>query len=384
MLFRRGFLKRLSMGVPLALALPAQAQNLLSNSMEESNYPSPMQKAGKTIGLAILGLGKYGTEQIMPNIKDCKHVRLTGLISGDKEKAERLADQYGVEKKNIYNYSNMAQIANNPDIDAVYIITPNGTHKDFALKVAEAKKHVLVEKPMATTVADCQAMISACQKAGVKLMVGYRCHFEPFNLAAMEAVGKGKIGDVRMFTSEHGRQVKPNEEKADKWRVDKKLAGGGSLMDIGIYALQAACYMTGEEPAWVTATFNKTSDPRFTEVEDICAFTLHFPSGVVGQCISGYSFQEVKRFRVFGAKAWLDLDPATDYYEHKLVIGYEDREEKPNILEGNQFAAQMDHFAQAILEGKNIRTGGDMGLRDVKIMLAIYESARKNGARVDV
>ena len=329
------------------------------------------------IGLVIVGLGKYATQQIIPNIIDTQHVRLAGLVSGDRAKAEKYAAQYGVDKKGIYSYDTMGDMARNPEIDAVYIITPNSLHAPLALKAASAGKHVLTEKPMATTVADCEQMIAACQKAGVKLMIGYRSHFEPFNMAAMDMIKKGKLGDIRTITSEHGRQVKPDTHKEDSWRVKKDLAGGGSLMDIGIYALQAACYLTGEEPTSVLATQNQTKDPLFAEVEDIITFALHFPSGVVAQCVSCYSFEEVKRYRVFGSKAYLDLDPATDYDKHKMLIGFEDHIEEPVLKEGNQFAAQLDHFAQALLQNKPIETPGEMGLRDVRLMMAIYQSAKE-------
>ena len=334
------------------------------------------------IGLAIVGLGKYATEQIIPNIKYSQHVRLAGLVSADRPKAERLAAEHGLSPKAIYTYETMGEMAQNPDIDAVYILTPNGLHAHHAAQAAAAGKHVLTEKPMATTVAECEQMMADCQKAGVKLMVGYRSHFEPFNQAAMATIKEGKLGQIRVITSEHGRQVWPAQPH-DSWRVNKALAGGGSLMDIGIYGLQAACYLTGEVPNRVMATQNQTTDPRFAEVEDVIAFTLHFPSGAVAQCVSGYSFEEVKRYRVFGSEGYLDLDPATDYDKHKLLLGFAKHTEEPALKEGNQFAAQLDHFAEAILFNKPIVTDGQMGLRDVKLMLAIYQSAAE-GRLVEV
>ena len=230
------------------------------------------------IGLAIVGLGKYATEQIIPNINHTRHVRLAGLVSGDRMKAEKFANQYGVDKKAIYTYDTMGEMAKNADIDAVYIITPNSLHVPLGIKAAEAGKHVLTEKPMGINVAECEQLIAACRKAGIKLMVGYRSHFEPFNLAAIDMIKKGKIGDIRVITSEHGRQVKPDTDKNDAWRVKKDLAGGGALMDIGIYALQAACYLTGEEPTQVLATQNNPStDTRRNTMRNTRTSTFTVP-----------------------------------------------------------------------------------------------------------
>jgi predicted dehydrogenase len=220
-------------------------------------------------------------------------------------------------------------------------------------------------------------MIAACNKAGKKLMVAYRAQFEPFNLAAIERIRKGELGKLRQITADHGRAVKPAENKADVWRVQKKLAGGGSLMDIGIYSLNAARYLTGEEPVEVTALESTDrSDPRFAEVEDNIHFTLRFPSGVLATCTSSYSIAEVKRYRVFGDQAWLDLDPATDYYQHTLTVGDKDGEQEPKIKEGNQFAAELDHMAECVLKDQTPRTPGEEGLRDIRIITAIYEAAR--------
>jgi predicted dehydrogenase len=237
---------------------------------------------------------------------------------------------------------------------------------------------------MANTPEDCQKMIDACQKAGKKLMVAYRAQYEPFNLEAIARIRKGELGKLLQITADHGRSVDPTGDKADSWRVQKKLAGGGSLMDIGIYSLNATRYLTGEEPVEVTAIESTDkNDPRFKEVEDRIHFTLRFPSGVLATCTSSYSIQEVKRYRVFGDKAWLDLDPATDYKEHNLKIGDKDGERKPNVDEGNQFAAELDHMAECVLNNTTPKTPGEEGLRDIRLIQAIYEAAR-TGKRVKV
>ncbi|MDU0371412.1 Gfo/Idh/MocA family protein [Hymenobacter endophyticus] len=338
----------------------------------------------KKLGFAIVGLGKFAQEQMMPAFKDCKHARITALVSGSPDKAKKLATEYGVDTKNIYSYDNFDSIKDNPAVDVVYIVLPVGMHAEYTVRAAKAGKHVLTEKPMANTPEDCQKMIDACKKANVKLMVAYRAQYEPFNLEAIARIRKGELGKVMQITADHGRIVDPTGDKADTWRVQKKLAGGGSLMDLGIYSLNATRYLTGEEPVEVTALeMSDKADPRFKEVEDRIHFTLRFPSGILATCTSSYSTEGVKRYRVFGDKAWLDLDPATDYYEHKMVIGDKDGQQQPKIKEGNQFAAELDHMAECVLQNKTPKTPGEEGLKDVRLIMAIYEAAR-TGKKVKV
>ncbi|AIZ64887.1 glucose-fructose oxidoreductase [Hymenobacter sp. DG25B] len=354
-----------------------------------ASAPSPLDDAmqyddQKKVGFAIVGLGKFATQQMMPAFKECKHARITALVSGTPDKAKKLARQYGVEAKNVYSYENFDSIKDNPEVDVVYIVLPVGLHAEYTIRAAKAGKHVLTEKPMATSPEDCQKMIDACQEGGKKLMVAYRAQYEPFNLDAIARIRKGELGKLLQITADHGRSVDPTGDKADSWRVQKKLAGGGSLMDIGIYSLNATRYLTGEEPVEVTAIESTDkNDPRFQEVEDRIHFTLRFPSGVLATCTSSYSIQEVKRYRVFGEKAWLDLDPATDYNDHNLKIGDKDGERKPNIDEGNQFAAELDHMAECVLNNTTPKTPGEEGLRDIRLIQAIYEAAR-TGKRVKV
>ncbi|WBO85321.1 Gfo/Idh/MocA family oxidoreductase [Hymenobacter yonginensis] len=374
---RRQFLRQ--------FGLTAAATAVAGPTAALATSPSAMQYDDQQkLGFAIVGLGKFAQQQMMPAFKECKHARITALVSGSPDKARKLAREYGVEEKNVYSYDNFDSIKDNPAVDVVYIVLPPGLHTEYTIRAAKAGKHVLCEKPMATSVADCQKMIEACEKAGKKLMIAYRAQFEPFNLDAIARIKKGELGKLRQITADHGRSVKPTEEPAEAWRVQKKLAGGGSLMDIGIYSLNATRYLTGEEPVEVTAQeFSDKSDPRFKEVEDTIHFTLRFPSGVLASCTSSYSIQEVKRFRAFGDKAWLDLDPATDYYEHHMTIGDKDGKRQPKIKEGNQFAAELDHMAECVLQNKTPKTPGEEGLKDIRLVMAIYEAAR-TGKRVKV
>ncbi|MET4107047.1 Gfo/Idh/MocA family oxidoreductase [Hymenobacter sp. UYP22] len=376
---RRRFLRQAGLGAALAaVAGPAAA-------LPFSEPTSAMQNDNqKKLGFAIVGLGKFATEQMMPAFKDCKHARITALVSGSPDKAKKLAAEYGVDAKNIYSYDNFDSIKDNPAVDVVYIVLPVGMHAEYTVRAAKAGKHVLTEKPMANTPEDCQKMIDACKKANVKLMVAYRAQYEPFNLDAIARIRKGELGKVMQITADHGRIVDPTGDKADTWRVQKKLAGGGSLMDLGIYSLNATRYLTGEEPVEVTALeMSDKADPRFKEVEDRIHFTLRFPSGILATCTSSYSIEGVKRYRVFGDKAWLDLDPATDYYEHKMTIGDKDGQQQPKIKEGNQFAAELDHMAECVMQNKTPKTPGEEGLKDIRLIMAIYEAAR-TGKKVKV
>lgn len=338
----------------------------------------PPMPPEKKLGWAIVGLGKFATQQLIPSFGECKRSKLVALVSGDRGKAERIARQYGVNPKNIYNYQNYDTIRNNPEVDVIYIVLPNGMHAEYTIRGAQAGKHIMCEKPMANTVEECQAMIDACRKAGRKLMIAYRAQYEPYNLAAI-AIARGpqkQLGKLKAIVADHGRILDPSDP-ADRWRMDKKLAGGGSLVDIGIYSLQAARYITGEEPVEISAMMYSTpNDPRFREVEENVNFILRFPSGVLANCTSSYGYSDVKRYRVFGADGYLELDPATDYYEHRLKIGLKDKTEERQIQEKNQFALEIDHLSECVMQNKTTQTPGEEGLQDVKLMRLIYEAAR--------
>jgi len=368
---RRNFLKKLGYGTALAGLAPLEAATAGFTINETKTM------AEKKLGWAIVGLGKFATQQIIPAFPNCKKSKLVALVSGSPEKARKIADENGVDPKNIYNYQNFDTIKNNPEVDVVYIILPNSMHAEYTVRASKAGKHVMSEKPMATSVEDCEKMIAACKKAGKKLMIAYRAQYEPFNLKSIEMIRNGKIGKLRFLTSDHGRLLKP-EQPEDKWRADKQLAGGGSLMDIGIYSLNAMRYLTGEEPVEINAMIHSDpQDPRFKEVEETVAFQLRFPSGILANCSSSYGYEGVKRFQAFGSKGSLILDPATDYYEHNLELKLEDGTQDVKIKEGNQFAAEIDHLSECIMENKTPKTPGEEGLRDVKYMMAIYEAARK-------
>ncbi|WP_232492335.1 Gfo/Idh/MocA family protein [Novosphingobium kaempferiae] len=328
--------------------------------------------APRKIGYAVVGLGYYATRQIMPNFAGCEHSSLVALVSGTPAKLDQYGAEYGIPKTHRYSYADFDRIRDNPDIDAVYIVLPNSLHAEYTVRAAQAGKHVMCEKPMATSVAECETMIAACRKAGKKLMIGYRSRFEPYNRLAIELARGGHVGPTRLITAEHGFPIQPGQ-----WRLDKPLSGGGSMMDIGIYSLNAARYLTGEEPVEVSAIESTDrSDPRFRTVEDRITFALRFPSGIEANCISSYSSAH-NGYRVIGTEGWIGMEPATPYTGQTMMIRKGNKTE-PRVLPApakNQFAGQLDHLAECVLNGTTPIVAGEEGLADLRVIEAIYRSA---------
>jgi predicted dehydrogenase len=368
-----------------AAGVAASAGALGASGCERGERPARDRQAlaptgGRKLGWAVVGLGKFATEQVLPAFAACARSRLAALVSGSPDKARAVGARYGLGPRAVYDYAGFDRLRDDPAVDVVYVVLPNALHAEYVARAARAGKHVMCEKPMATTVADAEAMVGACRAAGRRLMVAYRAQFEPHNRAAIAAARAGEIGAIKAVVADHGRPLDPNDP-ADRWRMKRDLAGGGSLVDVGIYGLQAARYVTGEEPVEVTATVASTpGDPRFAEVEEHAAFTLRFPSGAVAACTSSYGYAQVKRYRVFGDKGYLDLDPATAYQGNVLRVGRGNGppEVRP-VPDESQFALEIDHLSECVQEGKEPRTPGEEGLRDVRIMHAIYEAARTGG-----
>jgi len=333
------------------------------------NLCSFFKQDQKPVGWAILGLGSYATTQILPNMRYCKLSKPVAFISGSPDKLKRYGDAFGISPEHRYSYDNMDAIKDNPEIEVVYVITPPGTHKDFTLRAARLGKHVCCEKPMANSVAECEEMIDACAKAGKQLQIGYRCHYEPYNLQATELCRKGEFGVLRSIQASMGFSAQPGI-----WRLNKKLGGGGSMYDIGIYGLQALRYLSGEEPSEVFATIsNPPKDERFKEVEDTVHVVFKFPSGLTGSVACSYSWAGVNRYEVLGTKGRLVAENATGYYGFQFQIG----SRSVTVQPGNMWASQMDHLSECIRTGaKTNRTPGEMGRQDIRIIHAIYESAR--------
>jgi predicted dehydrogenase len=339
--------------------------------------PSPTANSDRKIGYAVIGLGQIAGH-FLPGVGLTTNSRITALVSGHPEKAARIAAQYDVPTTSIYNYENFDEIARNPAIDAVYVALPNSMHAEYTIRAAKAGKHVLCEKPMATSVSDCEAMIAACKAANVKLMIAYRCHFEPTNLAAVKLIRDGALGQIQQIQSAFGFNAGPNQ-----WRLQKPLGGGGPLMDVGIYSLNATRYLTGEEPASFSAyTYSNPSDPRFATVEENINWITKFPSGVTASCNTTYSAQMDGYFRVYGSNGWLEVNPAFVYEGLNLKAEYRLPGEKPVVIDQpnpekdpSHFTREADHFSECVLKDQTPRTPGEEGLRDMQCIREIYRSA---------
>ncbi|MGI4795239.1 MAG: Gfo/Idh/MocA family protein, partial [Janthinobacterium lividum] len=353
----------------------------LHQQSEQNGEPPNPSLPAKRLGIAVVGLGTLALENIIPGFSEAKNVRLTGLVSGEPEKARAVAAQYGVPEKNLYSYDTFDRIRDNPEIDAVYIVLPNALHAEFTIRAAQAGKHVLCEKPMAATVAQAQSMVDACQQAKRTLMIAYRLQYSPEHRTVIDLARSKAYGAVRMIEAVNGQNDAPNGQ----WRQIKALSGGGSLPDVGLYCLNAFRYITGEEPIEVTGQLTRPADdPRFREIEDVAMFTLRFPSGIVGSGTSAYSFHESRFLRVHAERGWFGLDPAFGYDNLTLNInrkaGKASATEMRRFSPKSQFAEEMDAFAASLAAGETPRTPGAEGLQDMKIMAAIYQSAASGRA----
>lgn len=351
-----------------------------SSGQEQSETGEAAENKGvrsqKKLGLALVGLGSYSSGQLAPALQETEKCYLSGIVTGTPSKTEEWKTKYKIPEKNIYSYETIDRVKENPDIDIIYIVLPNGLHAEYTIRAAEAGKHVICEKPMATSVKDCQRMIDACNKNGVKLSIGYRLHFEPHNQRVMELGQQQVYGPVKTIESANSFVIGGNP---DRWRLDKELGGGGPLMDMGVYCVQGACYTTGETPLAVTAKFGEVTRPEyFKEVEQSISWQMEFPNGAVANCSSSYN-DSASRLYTQAENGWWRLEPAYGYSGIKGVTS-EGPMDYPQV---NQQARQMDAFAECILENKQTRVPGEMGMRDVKILMAIYEAAR-TGQRVKV
>ena len=324
--------------------------------------------AKKKLGFALCGLGGLATGQIAPALQKTQNCRLAGVISGNPAEAASWKTQYGIADKSIYSYDTMHRMADNGDIDVVYVLTPNALHLDNALIAAKAGKHVFCEKPMEISVERCQQMIDAVKAAGRMLGVGYRCQYEPNHLECVRIAREQDFGALTIIDAHFSNQTEP-----PGWRLKRALAGGGPLMDLGIYALQVTRYLTGEEPVWISATTTQGDPVRFSEVEESVLWQAKFPGGAISNCSSSYNAAPVGYFRAVAERGWFSLDPAFNYGGIHGMRSDGKPIELPPI---DQFAAEMDDFAQCIMEKKRSKVSGEEGLRDVTIMMAIYESAR--------
>ncbi|MEG5262913.1 Gfo/Idh/MocA family oxidoreductase [Pseudomonas sp. JDS28PS106] len=340
--------------------------------------PSPLPPEQR-VGFAIVGLGRLSLEQILPAFGESLYARPVALVSGTPEKLKTVAAQYGIKPEGCYSYEDFDRIRDNPDIKAVYIVLPNAMHREFCERAAAAGKHVLTEKPMSVTSADGQAMVDACRKADVKLMVAYRIQYEPYNLRAKKLVRDKQHGRLVAYTAVNTQTVAEDGDR--QWRHKKQMAGGGSLPDIGLYCLNTARFLTGEEPVEVFASiYSPPNDPRYADVEETVQFTLRFPSHTLASCITSYGARDDKYQRLNLESAAVDMPNAFLYQGQRLSVIERDADATRNgeltLQPKNQFAQELDHMAQCVLKNQQPWTPGEEGVQDHKLMEAIYESAR--------
>jgi predicted dehydrogenase len=330
------------------------------------------QSSQRKTRYAVIGLGRIAGH-FLPAAGATTNSQVTALVSGHRDKAERIGLQYGISSSSIYNYENFDTIVHNQNVDAVYVALPNSMHAEYTIRAAKAGKHVLCEKPMATNVADCERMIAACKTANVKLMIAYRCHYEPTNLKAIRMIREGALGQVQAIESSFGFNI-----AAGEWRLSKTMAGGGPLFDVGIYSLNACRYLTGEEPEHISAYASVIDhDGRFKEVEENLAWTMRFPSGIVASCATTYGANMAGYFKAVGPKGWLQVDNAFVY--EGLQLRAESQGTKIDELnparDPSQFQAEAEHFSHCVQHNLEPQSPGEEGLRDMKYITEIYQSA---------
>ena len=331
----------------------------------------PSTQNGPTLRVAIMGLGSYGT-RVAKAMQSCKRAKLVGVISGTPAKITEWQKTYNIPEKNCYNYENYGNIKDNPEIDAVYVITPNSLHAPHTIGAAKAGKHVICEKPMSVNAKEGEEMVAACREANVKLLIGYRMHFEPHTVEIIRMRQAGELGKIMFFQGLSGFRI----GNPTQWRLNYELSGGGAMMDIGIYSVNGARYMVGEEPIWVTAQETKTDPVKFKEgIDETIQFQMGFPSGAVASCLSTYNMRYLDRFYLNGTEGFAEMHPATGYGPTKARthLGEVDQ---PIVTHQT---LQMDEMAGIILDGNKplVSVDGEEGVKDMYIIDAIYKAVKK-------
>jgi len=347
----------------------SDSRNTIS-SRKDANVPG-----SKTVGYAVVGLGSIAEVAVLPAFRKSKKSRVVALVSHDLGRARKMGKKFGV--KDCFTYDDYDRCLSHPGVDAVFVASVNGAHAEQTVRAAAAGKHVLCEKPMANSVEDCRRMVEACRTNQVRLMIAYRKYFEPGSVALKKLVSSGKLGRLRHIFSTYTEIVDPI--KARHWQLNPQLAGGGSLMDIGIYCVNTMRWLAGSSPLDATA-HAWTDDPkRFSGVEDSIAFRLTHPGGLICQGTSSYSAMAASFVQVHGDKGWAALNPAFAFEEERRLFGkIQGRwfEQKFKVID--EFVLELDAFADAIRRRRDPEPGGMEGVRDIATVEAIYRSAREN------
>jgi glucose-fructose oxidoreductase len=351
---RRQFLERTSLAAALAVS-PHWARAAES-------------PPAKQVGVALLGLGGYATRQLGPALRETKFCKLAGVVTGSRAKGEQWARDYGFSEKSIYGYDTIARIADDKSIDIVYVVTPNGLHAEHAIAVAKAGKHLIIEKPMCNTVAECDAVLAACKAANVRHSIGYRLFWDPYHTELRRLAREEDFGTFKKMKGDRAFVM-----GTWRWRADKNLAGGGPLMDLGVYLIQGACMAKqGIAPAFVTAReLPKTRPDISRDTEETLQWTMEWPDGAIAELTTSYQ-QNFDHFRAEAPKGWIDFKEHAFGYK----VGAVETSRGPlNYPAPNQQALQLDDFAQCVQTGRATPVPGEMGRRDLTIIEAIYRAA---------
>jgi glucose-fructose oxidoreductase len=324
------------------------------------------------IRYAVVGLGHIAQAAVLPSFAHATcNSRLAAVVSDDRTKRREIARRYRLEHACSYDeYERCLE-----HVDAVYIALPNSLHAEYAVRAATARVHVLCEKPMAVTVRECEEMIDACRANGVKLMVAYRLHFEEVNLDAVDLVRRGRIGEPKFFNSSFSMTVRRGDIRT------KRAYGGGTLYDIGVYCINAARYLFRAEPKEVMAISVNSGAAKFAEVDESTAAILRFDGERVASFVTSFNADDVAAYRIVGTKGQLHVDPAYEYAEglaYTLTVNGKTRRKR--IGKRDQFAPELLHFSDCILNDRTPEPSGEEGLQDVRIVQALYESAETGKA----
>ena len=328
------------------------------------------QASQRKLGVALCGLGSLSEKQIAPALLKTRNCRLAGIVTGTPAKAAEWQKKYNLPASSVYNYENMHTMSKNKDIDIVYVVTPNALHLRDAQVAAAAGKHVFCEKPLEINTERAQQVVDACKKAGVELGVAYRLQFEANNLECVRLAREKVLGDLRIIDANFGFAI----GDPTQWRLKRDLAGGGALMDVGIYCLQTARMLTGEDPIWISAAETKTDEVKFREVDETRSWTMKFPSGVISHSVCTYGANGFQGFRAGTTRGWFGLDPAYYYNGNR---GRRSDGPEINIPVADQFATELDDFADCIIHKRQTKVSGEMGVSDVKYLMAVYDSIKK-------
>ncbi|MES2475352.1 MAG: Gfo/Idh/MocA family oxidoreductase [Verrucomicrobiota bacterium] len=329
----------------------------------------------KPLGVALVGLGDYSTKQLGPALMQTKHARLAGIVTGSPEKIPAWQEKYKIPDGNVYNYENFDSIADNKDIDVVYVVTPTALHPEFTIRAAAAGKHVISEKPMAPTVEDCERMIAAVRKAGKTLQIGYRLHWDPNHIRLMEIMRTKEFGDWSSISTANGSQMR-SFNGLNAWRIGKELGVAGALYDLGVYCVQAAIYTAGMTPVSVTAKHSTDRPEIFKEVPETYEWVLEFADGRKADGMASYG-RNGNHVRAMVEKGKVEVAPGYHYGGGPKGRTPDGEMNFPGV---NQQALQIDGQCEAILANKPSLVPGEMGARDIQVIRGIMEAAETGKA----